>query len=243
MRRTNYDQSSTGTNFELLCFADSDLSRMEFEDNFTLLEHESYRKTSLSFYAGPECRKAPTSLSDCYDLTSLTERQARAYCISSQLDNTKPRDEARAREHLREIIDEKRYKCGGSWTDYLTELLNETSIYEAARDGFPTIPGSVLLFDVLSVQGYSQGDYALVLYATADKFDGMKNHFCNLFYDCPVFCRLEIDGEEIDLMETARDVYEYDRDDIVTRFEATPQATPAAVEFLRENLPESLPYN
>lgn len=240
MKKTNYNQSSTGTNFELFCFADSDDSRFEFEAAFEILEHESYRKTTLAFYTGPECRKAPASLADCYDLANVTEKQARAFCIADRPSHWT----------IRNTIEDKRNNAL-TWRDYLPDQINERSIYEAARDGFPTIPGAVLLFDVLSVQGYSQGDYALVLYAASDKFNGMQKYFCNLFYDCPIYCRLEIDGNEIDLMETAPDVYEYDPENIIERFEAeanpkTPEeahTTALAIEFLRENLPKSLPYN
>lgn len=48
--RNNFDTSSTGVNIECSVFYDLDRARMDFDENFKILQHSSYRTSSVLYY-------------------------------------------------------------------------------------------------------------------------------------------------------------------------------------------------
>tara|TARA_R110000851_G_scaffold85210_1_gene185420 strand:- start:2779 stop:3459 length:681 start_codon:yes stop_codon:yes gene_type:complete len=111
------------------------------------------------------------------------------------------------------------------------------------------------LFEVISIRGYSQGDYAEIIFTNElmkeynfddkEKFiSGMSDYFTNLFYDAPLYGRLEIDGEEIYLDDFQSDRYTYDKDQIVLHVYDTLEhgQKEHIIDWLAEELPTNLEY-
>lgn len=228
----NYDTSKTGTDIDLSVFCDTQLSRDYFEENFSVIQHSGYQKTACYFYTDCGQVEKPDSLSDCYDFSECTKKDFRAFCIDY------------CEQSPRDTIEEKFYRFE-TWQDFAKEILNsDIGIYEACRDGFPTIKNAKERFYVVGVSGYSQGDYALILCKENEYLSDTRKAqslFTNLLYDCPICCRLTVNNEEYFLDHDMRSSYEYDTEEILTI--AKKQGVPApAIEFLEENLPENPEY-
>ena len=230
MKTNNFDQSSTGINLELACFRDSDQSRIEFEENFTCIQPEEYRRSGCWFYSEYGNNEKPDNLSDCYDFGKCNRKDFRQYALEyyELSENSEP-------GLIRELIDDMfEY---GSWKDLAIHLLDdEVGFYDAMRNEFPDIHNAVLKYESCNVTGYSQGDYALVLYPIGSKFEGMREHFKHLFYDAPIYCRLTVNDEEFDLMEDTEDYYKWDREAVI---KAAPEV---ARGWLKNKLPEYPEY-
>jgi hypothetical protein len=68
---------------------------------------------------------------------------------------------------------------------------------------------------VVSIVGHSQGDYSAVIVPTNLGYErgfNFEEYFTNLFYNCPLYCRITVDGEEYYLDEELG--YDYDTDKI-----------------------------
>ena len=111
------------------------------------------------------------------------------------------------------------------------------------------------LFEVISIRGYSQGDYAEIIFTNElmkeynfddkEKFiSGMSDYFTNLFYDAPLHGRLEIDNNEIYLDDFQSDNYAYDKQEIILHVSETLEHEQKAyiMEWLSEELPTNLEY-
>ena len=225
----NYDNNATMENCELACFLDTSVSQMDFDDNFKIIEHSSYSKTCLAFYMGPEDKQGPDTVSACYDLSKCTRKDYRAFCIAqSNLDTLDV-----IRERIAHFY---------SWEECALELMDcDLSVYDCCLNEFPDINNAQLLYNVVSIQGYSQGDYALVIYQIEEGFlsnEGQaRKVFCNLFYDAPVYCRLTVDGEEVFLEEGLKDTYVYDEGEIL-EYAKKQGLSEEVLSWLENSLPE-----
>lgn len=227
----NYDQSSTGENIELYAFYDTESSRIQFDESFKILQHSSIGKGSLLFYNEGDNDSEPSSVSDCYNLEGVTERNARAFCLKQESGLS-----------ANDVIEHK-FINYVTWKDYAISILDEgNSIYNSCRDGFLEIEGASFIYEYESVQGYSQGDWGYVLYEPQEWLKQPVAHFQRLVYDAPVYCRLEVNGEEYHLSEGLKDVYEWEHEDILEYAGKHCGLTVAGMEWLKNALPVDLPY-
>ena len=100
----------------------------------------------------------------------------------------------------------------------------------------------------IAIRGYSQGDYAEIIIPTNLGFKrgfDFEEHCTNLFYNCPVYCRLEIDGEEYCLDEYLDNIYDYDKNLIVEKFKKDLQhdKKDLIIDWLADNLPDYPDYH
>lgn len=226
MNKTNYTTNPTMEDMELSCFFDNDMARMDFETMFSVIQHDGYSTTAVHALRDDE-ENAPVDLSECYDLSKTTEKQFRQFCWSRYDGGS-----------MRECIEDKQRE-GHTWRDFALSILDhEIGLPDAARDGFPEIGD--LIWNSVSVTGYCQGDYAIVLYkmdeGTADE-GKMKDHFQKLLYSSPVYCSLEVDGEIIHLSEGLSDSYDYEKDELL-EYAKSEGLSPEALQWLSENLPD-----
>ena len=206
MRKNNFSRPTENEPaIELSCAFDTDQSRWEFEENFKILQHSSYRKTCKAYYI--ENGNVPDDDGITFTLQG-TEEQIEAALTAEGYD----RDEIKA-------------MIPGEPLDILETLYGE-SISILNYEDFNTvyaplqvIPSKALV--CVSVTGYSQGDYAEVFYCPEDLEKAWGNKpvendlqkmFNRLFYDAPIYCRFTIDGDEYDYSELMPDNYEWDRE-------------------------------
>ena len=126
--------------------------------------------------------------------------------------------------------------------DFYQNLIYE---YELDED-FPWIWEN---YPSIEVRGYSQWDYAKVYYnpeCLNERFwaKEFREYLHHLFYDAPVYCRLQIDGEELYFDEYMKNTYEYDKDDIlhIARDNIKHDKKEYILQWLGDNLPEHPEY-
>ena len=99
----------------------------------------------------------------------------------------------------------------------------------------------------IAIRGHCQGDYAKIVIPTnlgfARGFD-FEKHCTDLFYNCPVYCRLDVDGKEFYLDHFLDDIYEWDKKMVIERFgKSFDHARKSYImDWLEKNLPECPPY-
>lgn len=237
--KTNYDISTTGTDCELLCMLDGDASRWNWEENFELLETRG-RNDSYYFYTDCTNEKKPDCPSSCIDWTGCTEKDCRAFCMDQTAYDEKTNPYGYT---VRDCIETKRNQFE-DWKAYAQSLVNEGTFSEYMQDGFPDIQGTKMLYNVASIRGYSQGDYATILYRLDDSYDqiGFRDMFTHYFYDAPICCRLTVNGEEYDLAEGLADLYDWNADK-VKEYAGTLGLPQIALDFLADNLPDFPEYS
>ena len=252
MRKTNFDQSSTGLNLELTCFYDTCIAQMDFQDNIVLLE-EKFRGTNTYLYVGWLSMKAsdfertyklpePKQLfKDYFRYTQECDISVASLSqIKEVLGYLKHYDNTLLREAHSEGLLEA-IKCDMRWNDPVHEFLEE--YYEPE-------------FFELTTSGYSQGDYAKVIIPKevlidfghtdptqeiADSFQETINH---LFWDAPLYCHLDINDEvEFYFTDYMEDIYSYDKGQMldIAAEHLLPKWPEDAREIIRSFLEDNLP--
>ena len=124
------------------------------------------------------------------------------------------------------------------------KLEDQISNYELDDD----FPGVVEKYPSVEIRWYSQWDYAKVYYDPAclnEHFTEkvLREHLHHIFYDAPIYCRLTIDGEEICFEEQIKDMYTYDRDEILELAKTIEHEKKEYIlQWLSENLPKNPDY-
>lgn len=227
----NYDNCSSMEDCELSCFYDIDQGRMDFEDSFKVIQHGNRQfATAVYYYEGDN--PCPSDVLDCLDLSEVEESEARGWVIEV------------TKQTARQAIAEKNY-AHDSWLDYAKEILLETPLAEYAVEGFPNI--GKLLVNSVSIQGHSQGDYAIVLYFPEDEGylsnpSEAKKVFNDLCYNVPIYCRLTVDGDEYFLADGLSNMYSFERDEIMEYAKEELELSESVLKWLLDNLPESPAY-
>ena len=262
---TNYDHSSTGFDCELLVMLDCDQATSEFSDMMHIHQHDGYRTTAVFEYLDCCDSDHADSVEDLFEFDeSITPREFRRalFNVHMQCDSY-----TTWKPTARNFFDE--FGVGNvDWREaFMEQLGNDFSIPEYAKEeSFPLIdelPADKVKhkYRVKSTQGYSQGDYALVLIPNdhgwdgehKDSIDEAVDHIC---WDQPIYARLEIteqetgEEDEIYLTEFLDSYYDWDRDKIieglkklgtdeqgesVTRNQPLPQSV---IDWVEEHLPE-----
>lgn len=204
--------SNNTVDLELRVFRDTDQSQHDFDDTMHMYSYSGYHTTARAFYKGYDGSDSdvPVLIADCYDLSDVTRKEARAFVVDVLKDGNWVT--------VRDIVSECKQYYDGNWKDYLSDVLEDHYKISDMFDDEERPDIGKFKYDVVSVRGYSQGDYAEVMF-DASRWNGdssaAQRHFERLFYDSPVYARLEVDGEEYYLDELMEDVYEWDRDEII----------------------------
>ena len=252
----NFDTSSKGVNLELSCFFDNDLSRFWFDETFHILQHASMRQNSILVYGvnlKPELSDFKFTDLDNYDLNGTTIEQIFKAYGREIFDNKDP--SLWTYSQVKEIyqdLDIVRLK-----NETIESLLNsiETAFY--CDHTFYNFLISVLKpkFLVATSRGHCQGDYSEIVIheSLLDEFgkdelyqleSHLQDEIDHLLWDSPLYCRLTIDDDEIDLTEPLRDLYNYDQDEILKQADKMIEHKKKAyiLEWLGENLPVQPDY-
>ena len=93
----------------------------------------------------------------------------------------------------------------------------------------------------ITTTGYSQGDWAKVYIPKELKDKNRTKEFIDhLFWDSPVYGIIKINDEEIYVDELLSDIYEWDKDEILSKLKN--DVSEKTYEYLKNNLPETLDY-
>lgn len=237
MRETNFDKSSTGTDIELSCSYDCDLSRIYFEENFKILQHSGYRTHTKAYYIenGNVEDDETISFTIKGEKSAMIKYLVDETCFDAEEVETWDNDtiESEIIGHLSER----------------PKVLNYQSLNENDLDktGLELVPSKNLIW--LATCGYSQGDYAEIAYCPEDleKAWGIKpdqndlqKTFNRLFWDAPIYACFTINGKDYRYDEDMPDSYEWDKEawaKIVSEKSGIP------LETIESFLPESPDYN
>lgn len=244
----NFDYASSGLNLELTIFKDTDQSQRLFAESFKVIQHAGYRTNTVAVYTDCGNFSDEFSFSDSNEYSFTKAELIAAMKKSGIWDQETARYKGYnlykdSKALLLEFAEEQ---CGGSadFADFLQE--NFTAKYET-----------------IVTRGYCQGDYAEViipsktiaelemqcgkpLQSITDSW--LSDYIDNLFWDAPVWARLEVNNEEVYLDELIEDVYNYDKDRLLEKFKTTYNLEYSEtefnliVEFLTENLPDYPDY-
>lgn len=195
---------------ELHVFYDRESSHILFNAYITVLQHDS-NEASL---AGYEC--SPETIGEIVNLKSL--KKSELIELAKELDYY---DES-----------EKLTKAD------LIDGLESVDIKNRFIDVCEIIREYPSEYDFVVTRGYSQGDVCVVLFKKDNK--PSREFIGNLFWDCPVYAHLSIDGEDFHLGECLEDAYIYDREKLLEKIK--PDLSEYVFDWLSRNLPEHLEY-
>ena len=93
-------------------------------------------------------------------------------------------------------------------------------------------------------RGHSQGDAIYVVNVDEAFTKETKENIDHIFWDAPVYISIEIgDNDEIRELDLLDDVYEYDKDEVMSKIMAMNDVSDYAKEWLQDNLPTSPTYS
>lgn len=204
MRKNNYNTNANGPDIELVCFMDTDMSRMEFDDNFAIIQHSDYRKTCKAYYIDNG------NVKDHDDITfSLSgfELEIENALLAEGYD----------REEYKAMIEGEPFEILQDRYGEKVTILNYED-FNTVYAPLQAVPSKTL--ECVSISGYSQGDYAEVFYCPDDlekcwgnkppEPSKMAETFSRLFYDAPIWACFTINGEEYRYDELMDDSYEWE---------------------------------
>lgn len=91
-------------------------------------------------------------------------------------------------------------------------------------------------------RGYSQGDSIYIVNVDEDFTKNMKEYIDHIFWDTPIYIRIDVNGVEFTDDELLDDVYKYDKDDVMVKVNALP-ISDYAKQWLENNLPNTPKYS
>jgi len=197
----NFNTNSNGPDIEFSGFMDGDKSRMDFDENFETIVHQSYSKTSIQFYnPGGE-------------ITQSLDIKVKAL----KKDLYKFVD-----ENVNAVIDQACSKQA-LYDETIAFLQDEIAAYKYDLDEMSNAYGITISFvndiEILVTKGYSQGDYALVIVDRTQltelwgKYtDNVQECIDHYFWDSPVWAKLEINGTEYQYYEFDLKEYEWEKE-------------------------------
>jgi hypothetical protein len=202
----NFDQSSSGYNIELSAFYDNDASRRLFDDMFTCVSRDSFsllncRYRGVNIYA--------------YDLPSSFE----LFDLDNWIMPTKM--------VLHDLILNNLFNgCKGSMNTETKDQFSKSSyqltkcqLIEFLKDTYQEDLQAFIVehltpkFTIVASRGYSQGDYAEVIYFKEDFNTNDSLDFDQELWSSPIYARFTVNDEEFYIDELLKDQYDYDQDE------------------------------
>ncbi len=236
MRRNNFNKSSTGIDIECRCSYDTDRSRRDFEENIKILQHSGYRSTSVGYYI--DNGNVPDD--DGIKFTVKGSKADKVKYLAEQTSFEAEEIETWDDDTLNmEILG---YESDVNLINYALDKMPD------APKGLEFVPTKNLI--AISTNGYSQGDYSVVLYCPEDiekawgkmpeekDIQKMVNHY---YWDAPIYCQIEINGTEYNYWDMPDyDDYEFKRDEFITYVSKESGVAAGEIENL---VPEHPDYN
>lgn len=246
--KNNFDFSSCGINLDLSIFKDTDQSQRLFDESFKILQHAGYRTNTIAVYTDCGNFSDEFSFSDPEEYSFTKAELIEAMKKSGIWDQESARYKGYNlyKDNKALLLEFAEDQCGGSadFADFLQE--NFTAKYET-----------------IVTRGHCQGDYAEVIIPSKtivelEKRCGkplqsiinswLSDHIDHLFWDAPVWARLEVNDQELYLDELIEDQYNYDKDQLLSKFieayknDYSEDQFKIIVDFLSDNLPEYPDY-
>jgi hypothetical protein len=247
----NFDTSSSGVNLELTCERDNCLAQDQFSENFKRIDTGGSSLLNDRFFNADVYQFIDNgNFSDGFNLTDLNN-----YDLTSK---TNKNILANIRSEFYGSSEDLRNDSLNLFNKYPYQL-NKVELLELVENEFNEdyekflVDNFTPLFEIISIRGYSQGDYAEIAFTHKDikeyNFEDrekflvmMENYFTNLFYDAPIYCKLGIDQDEFDFREFMKNEFEYDKNELIAIAEKhiihTEKQT--ILTFLNDNLSEYL---
>lgn len=185
MKTNNFNQSSTGVNIESSCFFDTCLSQDTWRENFQSCKGEKTRFRGDEVYYYKDYGNLPNRLESMEYTIKGLKRDLIRY-MDDMAFYTWDRDSSKS--ELQELVKDIIEQCEGGIAYWMidSDLLDDYNL--------KIVPSHEL--NKIEIRGYSQGDYAEVLYCPADcnypNESELKKLFENMFYDAPIYCRVMI---------------------------------------------------
>ena len=211
--RNNYDQSSTGINIEASCFYDTDSASMNFRENFEILQYGNYRKSTVAYYTDYGNVKSADDI-------SFSIKGDKSEKVRFLLDYV-----TFEKEEIETWDDDTIYdEIVGQHGEKISLLnMDDFNKYMLKDFNLELVPNKNI--QKLVTRGYSQGDYAEVYYCPDElaqawgndpKENELQKTFGHLFWDAPIYARIEINEEEYIYYDCpAYDEYDFKRDDFL----------------------------
>lgn len=233
----NFDTSTSGVNLELYCHRDIFLSESDREDSMVRvgdygLENPNFGNLPLfSLVNGGAFKTIQPS-----DITNYKFKKSDLFDATVDLFYGTATIGALAAEW------HNKPKSRVTIADLVEYIENDFSESERAVFFYENLTPK---FDVVSVCGYSQGDYCEVIVpeGASANYDTLQN----LIYGTIALCKIVIDGEEYYLDEGLSNLYDYDKNEIVEYAaevlkEFEDEKRMYILQWLEENLTDDPPY-
>lgn len=232
----NFDKSSTGVDIEFTGCYDLDRYRWLFDESLEVLRHSGYREFSILYYK--DCGNVGGDDDVEFELKG-TKSQLSDYLVDYFGQESKSGYMRWSKDELyndvyNHIYDEMNLK------DY-RECNKELHEY-----GLEIVPTKELVW--LDSRGYSQGDYAEVVYCPSDLKESwgicpeeskIQKEINNLLWDSPISATLTVNGNEY-YYDEHFDWYEWQREKFI---EYVAKDANVDKELLEAIVPENLKYN
>lgn len=254
----NFDQSSKGVNLELSAFYDCDLSRIYFEESFHVLQYASYSQNSILVFGKHLIDVSDFDLEDLknWNFEKLNTSEIFVEYYNYHYDHNFSLATYSTIKDLIEELDQyydvKPIKDCDQET-LLKSILNHIH-FEDRTEFLEKIFDPK--FVTIESRGYSQGDYSEIIIPekvvnefsdqTLETIGGfLQSEIDHLLWDAPIYCRLDIDGEEFYFDEYLTDSYDYDKDQMLAIFKDhyAGENKTLIMEWLSDNLPSELEYS
>lgn len=224
----NFDCNSKGLPVSIDAYYDNDRGRWYFDDNFERIDE---RKDDLWFFKD-------------WGNVSIDKQEVVSIYVYDMLDELVADEERR--NYLIDYYGFDEYESGDmiDLPQVLQFILEEIDDHKRA---FSLIFTDTDL-DFTEVTGYSQGDYALVIYSKKDWSDdfNFNTYFRNLIFASPITCTIEFDEGSgvhvMDIDENLNNHYEWIKDDIVKIIKSQTDISDAMKQEIIRLLPESIDY-
>lgn len=239
----NFDQSSTGLNITVSAFRDTDLSRFYFEEAFFTIKEGN--KESLVYCEG--------NFSDFEKEYSFTKAELLAAYVDHMGDSYSRSD------FLNDFKTNTGYGYSKATKQDLIDFIKGELYEEYEWHAFCDKAGFKANFDIVVSRGYSQGDYKEVIVPhkfwecvgipkPLDCTSNLGGHIDNLLWDCPVYCRFEVNEDEFFIDESLKNSYSWDKAealeiaDKLIKDSFTSEEQTTIMDFLATTLKTDLDY-
>lgn len=251
MRNNNYDTKANGVAIAATYYHDTDAAIILFDENFKILQHSHHNTTAVCYYIDNGNVDAPDTIE--WKLTGTDEDviQYGMRLLHEEEDEIRGRDIQEVREAILE-------ECSPNLIDYAIEGSAWDHINDFGSSSLSIEPVKPLI--ILQTTGYSQGDYAKVIYCPDDlekawgtepKQSEIQKIVNRLYWDAPVYASIELNGENVPEWDdnTAGeyvlydmpdyDEYDFDRDKFLAWVS---EASGVSIEELGEVFPTEPDY-
>ncbi len=233
----NFDKSSTGIDIEFSGYYSGDRAQWDFEESLEVVQHESYRVSSVLYYRNYGNVESYTGIT--FDLKG-TKEQLINFLLENGIGSTKSEYKSQKKDQLLEEAEDALYSS-------MCLLNYREENKDIAEYGLEIVPSKKL--EWVESRGYSQGDYAEIVYCPEDlksawgreaNESDLRKEFDHLLWDAPITATLTINGEEYYYDEMDLEQYEWQRDEFIA---AVAEKSGVDKDSLADIVPMELSYS